>query len=291
MNIIDLTGGYSELVEYSKGYEKRYAKKRWIAAAFSSNFRSTIDIHHPKIDELIDSVPVFLVNKELSNKVVEIPGYNREIRVPNDVKSAQSGVDINQWKESKKDSKITLNQEHQSIGLLGLYEYVDSCDFLPRRIFVWIDKIQKKAEEYVKKQSNCIVDEMANALFDVVLSHERGHALMDVELYGEKPSPKFNYGKDYIYFFIEEAYANAFALATTMKIIKGSQKTFIEDFIKGQPAGYKDGWNVYQNGYYYFSQWMHIKCRENFMNNIDLLVDFWKTKDFSILSSQDNYGN
>ena len=126
---------------------------------------------------------------------------------------------------------------------------------------------------------------MAKALFDVVLSHEQGHALMDVELYGEMPSKQLSNDMKYIYFFIEEAYANAYALKTTMKKLNRSQKKFIEDFIKGQPAGYKDGWTVYQNGCYYFSQWMIIKTEKHFQDKINVLEDFWKNnKDFSILS-------
>ena len=287
MNIIDLTGGYSELVEYSKDYEKRYAKKRWFAAAISSDFRLSLATLHPSIGELIDSVPVFLVDKFLSKKYVDIPDCDMKIYVPDDKKPIPDGTDfdIEKWIDSNNPKKDPI-----IIDILGLYEHDENRVYLPRRIFVWVDKIGDLAKKYVleriKEQPNCYIklDEMANALFDVVLSHERGHALMDVELYGVAPSQFFSYSNDYIYFFIEEAYANAYALTTTMNSLTGKQQDFIKSFVSNQIDGYRKGWDWYEEGCYNYSQWMLLKCETDFNSKKQLLRDFWDTKDFSVLS-------
>lgn len=275
MNIIDLTqGAYPGFVEWCKGYEDRYSNKRWTAAAFSSDFRIMFNNTKPNVDFLMNSVPVFLVDKGISETDVPLPGCHRIIHVPNDKKLVP--VEPN-------------NPQKKTIDILGLYEHDNSRDFLPRRIFVWIDKIGdcplEHIEKCIEKHPKCLfkLDEMAKALFDVVLTHERGHALMDVELYGETPSPQFTYDM-YYYFFIEEAYANAYALTTTMKKFNDSQKKFIKLFVDNQPNGYKDGWKLYEDGCYNYSQWMIIKSKKHFTSKKQLLDVFWKTKDFSVLS-------
>jgi len=260
MNIIDLTqGAVPALVEWSKSYEARYADRQWTAAAFSSDFRIMFNNTKPNVDFLMNSVPVFLVNQRLSETDVPLPGCHRIIHVPNDKKLVPIKPN---------------NPQKETIDILGLYEHDDSRDFLPRRIFIWIDKIQNRAKGN---------DDNAKALFDFVLTHERGHALMDVELYGETPSPQFTYDM-YKYFFIEEAYANAYALTTTMKKFIDSQKKFIEVFVNNQPNGYKDGWKLYEQGCYNYSQWMIIKSNQYYKSKIQLLNNFWTTKDFSVLS-------
>ena len=158
------------------------------------------------------------------------------------------------------------------MDLLGLYVHKN---IKPSHIFIWGDKIRDRANGN---------DKNAEALFDFTLFHEQGHALMDVELYGEKPSKLFSYDKDYIYFFIEEAYANAFALTTTMNSLAGKQQEFIKSFVSNQIDGYRKGWDWYEEGCFNFSQWMIIKTDNHFKNKIQVLVDFWNNKDFSILS-------
>ena len=266
MNIIDLTqGAYPGFVEWCKGYEDRYSNKRWTAAAFSSDFRIMFNNTKPNVDFLMNSVPVFLVGNvdkfgiKLSDTDVPLPGCHKIIHVPKDEKLIP--VELN-------------SPRKKTIGILGLYEHDDSRDFLPRRIFIWIDKIQNLAKG---------IDDDAKALFDVVLSHERGHALMDVGLYGETPSEQFTYDM-YNYFFIEEAYANAYALTTTMKKFNDSQKEFIKIFVNNQPNGYKDGWKLYEDGCYNYSQWMIIKSDKYYKSKKQLLDVFWETKDFSVLS-------
>lgn len=295
MKIINLTNTeYPWLEKSFQEYNDKYSKRPWAAAAFSSDFRFLFN-KRINFDDLINGVPVFLVNEKLSKSYVTIPGYKTKIYVPDDKpdRLVKKGFNINKWKKSKKNPKKEEEKEPEKkskSSILGLYDRCKSCELFPRRIFIWVDKIQKHAKVYarncLKEQPNCLikVDVFANALFNFVLSHEQGHVFMDVELYGETPSPRFSYGNDYIYFFIEEAYANAYALTTTLRKLDQDSKDFIITFVKKQKDGYKKGRDWYEDGCYNYSQWMIIKSAKHFMSKIDLLVEFWKTKEFSVLS-------
>ena len=107
--------------------------------------------------------------------------------------------------------------------MLGVYIYSNERDVIPRRIFIWIDKIQEEADD---------INKNAQALFELVLYHELAHALMDVTLYGVQPAPNFSYAKDKPYRFFEEAYADGIAL----KFMKNCD-SFIEDFVNVNECG------------------------------------------------------
>jgi hypothetical protein len=273
MKIINLTDlKYSWLEDSCREFKVSFSKKPWCAAAFSSDFRSSANTLYPNIDVLIDSVPIFLVNQKLSKKFVEIPGCDLKIYVPDDRPKRVVGTYFvfDEWEENA--LKII---KYARKSVLGLYDHNNKRDFLPSRIFIWIDKIQERAKGN---------DDNAKALFDFVLTHEQGHALMDIELYGEIPSSSFSYSNDYIYLYIEEAYANAYALTTTMKSLDPNQQKFIRSFVKKQRGGYRKGLDWYEEGCYNYSQWMIIKSDKYFVHKKHLLKKFWSTKDFSVLS-------
>ena len=105
---------------------------------------------------------------------------------------------------------------------------------MPRRIFIWIDKIAEIAQEMTNDETDVTdVTDNINALFSFVLYHEFGHAVMDIELYGVKPSQNFSYNKDVPYRYIEEICADSFALRCMEEDnYSKKQQSFIEDFIK-----------------------------------------------------------
>ena len=148
MEIIDLTQGKYDpwLANCYQEYKGIFENKLWAAAVFSSDFRLTLDKPISDIKDLFNGVPVYLVEKSMSMKYVDIPDCDMKIYVPDDKKRIPNGIDFeNDSKNHKKDSLI--------IDILGLYVHKN---IKPSHIFIWVDKIQKKAEEYVKKHSNCI---------------------------------------------------------------------------------------------------------------------------------------
>ncbi|MBQ0087785.1 MAG: hypothetical protein KBT27_00420, partial [Prevotellaceae bacterium] len=116
---------------------------------------------------------------------------------------------------------------------LGVYIYSNNNDVMPRRIFIWIDKIAEIAKEMTTTKGKTDVTDNINALFSFVLYHEFGHAVMDIKLYGVKPSQNFSYNKDVPYRYIEEICADSFALRCMEEDnYSKKQQSFIEDFIK-----------------------------------------------------------
>ena len=108
----------------------------------------------------------------------------------------------------------------------------------------------------------------------LVVFHEIGHALMDVELYGIHPSPHFSYSSDYVYRFIEEAYANGIALSIVYDNLKSQEQDFIKDFVLSQGAGYARGWDL-RDYHLEIDQWLSIKV----LFNYDIacsIIDCWK---------------
>ena len=126
---------------------------------------------------------------------------------------------------------------------------------------------------------------------------------MDVELYGATPSPIFSYSDDYVYRFIEEAFANCIALTFLLWVfleeqinnrrdrdyyhprrdISPSRVQFIKDFVSHQGIGYSNGWDMFERYTIYtyqIEQWMCVKVLFNY-ELACCLRNFWKDKDFS----------
>ena len=248
-------------------------------------------------ESLLSNVPVFLVESSMANEYINVPGCECIIRVPSDktISVANGDFDIDEWVNSKEDScdkpiKERIGRSMSIVDLLGVYVYSDTNDLIPRRIFIWVDKIMEYAENNTNKtnSSKRQVECNAKELFYLVLYHELAHALMDVGLYGKVPAPNFSYANDYPYRFIEEAYANAIALKALLSqnttSLTSSQKAaqqFVEDFVKSQGAGYRKGWDIYEERpfQHLLFQWMYVKLLFNY-DIACLLREFWKYKHF-----------
>lgn len=289
MKIHDLTRGkypeiYSSIDFYSENVEQM--------AHYSSRFQSLFTNNKNDISALLNNIPVFLVDSSMANEYVAVPKCQFSIRVPEDKYSSLVDIedfDIDKWAASKEGglSKNDDPRERTSRGfaitdLLGVYMYTGDFDVIPRRIFIWMDRILDYVENSTKAKSNKKAN--AQALFYLVLYHEMSHALMDVELYGVRPSPKFTYANDYPYRFYEEAYANGLALDILLDksnpiVLSQHQQSFIEQFVENQGPGYSDGWELLGPEITEINQWMGIKVVFNF-EIVLLLKDMWNDRPF-----------
>lgn len=274
MNIHDLTRGkFSQMYQYLTGYE--YETSQFFA--FQRLFSNRVDI-----EQRLDQIPVFLVESSMANEYIAVPGCQCSVQVPEDryVSCTGDEFDIDEWIASKEDGKDDPRRREPKsfnvVDLFGVYIYDHRNQLMPRKIFVWMDKIydyaQNSNNKRAKTSSNC-----ARALFELVLYHEMSHAAMDVELYDMYPAPKFSYS-DYIYRFIEEAYANALALDAVYDGFSGDEQLFIESFVKSQAAGYSHGWDFYKyHGANDIEQWMCMKVLFNY-DVAFVLKEFWEHK-------------
>ena len=279
MKIYDLTRGKYPLI-----YEPKYNYDWGIEymSHLSSEFRSVFAKHNIDVNKLLNNIPIFLVESSMANEYIAVPYCQCSVRVPADKScSSINDFDIDDWvnsKEGDKDDPRERTPKGFTISdLLGVYIYSGERDLIPRRIFIWMDKIAKNNTNTQGKTT-----ENVHALFEMVLYHELAHALMDVELYGVHPAPHFSYANDYPYRFIEEAYANDIALTTLMDNshrLSSAQEKFIENFVKSQGEGYSEGWELYKYHVDNINQWMGLKVLFNY-EFARLLRDWWKDKRF-----------
>lgn len=286
--IFDLTRG-----KYPSIYDNTYIGNEEVARR-----RMFFDEEYDT-ESLLSNVPVFLVESSMANEYINVPGCECIIRVPSDktISVANGDFDIDEWLNSKEGScdkpiKERIGRSMSIVDLLGVYVYSNANDLIPRRIFIWMDKIMEYAENNTNKRNSSKqqVEYNAKELFYLVLYHELAHALMDVGLYGKVPAPNFSYANDYPYRFIEEAYANAIALEALLSqnttFFTSSQKAaqqFVIDFVKNQGAGYREGWDIYEERHSLdglIIQWMYVKLLFNY-DIACLLSEFWKYKHFS----------
>lgn len=258
LKIKDLTNDkYSENIGYDYEYIDKINDLDGIISA--SFFNEEGD----EITKKLCKIPIYFVDRDMSGKEVE--GHICEkIRVPNDnYYSLCRKFDIDEWLKSKdhsNDDKVCDGCATSKSGKhdKGRIEHHDRLAVYvrnigdkkePRQIFIWVDKIVEIAEHNTLNGQN--VEDNAKALCSFVILHELSHALMDLGLYNKADKSNFTYS-DYLYCYIEEAYANAIAL-TCNKGIQGDDKAretlpFIRDFVLSQPEGYRDGWRLYDNG-------------------------------------------
>lgn len=284
----DLTGG-----KYPSIYDNTYIGNEEVARRCMF-FDEVYDT-----ESLLSNIPVFLVESSMANEYINVPGCDCSVRIPCDksVLVTDEDFDIDKWVNSKEGYSDETIKERVDRGLsvfdlLGVYVYSNVNDLIPRRIFIWMDKIMEYAENNTNKRNSSKQQVECNAkeLFYLVLYHELAHALMDVGLYGKVPAPNFSYANDYPYRFIEEAYANGIALEALLSqnttLFTSSQKEaqqFVVDFVKSQGAGYREGWDIYEerhslNGL--IIQWMYVKLLFNY-DIACLLSEFWKYKRFN----------
>lgn len=230
----------------------------------------------------LSDIPIFLVESTMEGVYISVPEEGCSVCVPPDKFCSISGekFDIDEWFRSKEDSVRNPNEPTSIVinDLLGVYIYNSNNRLMPRKIFIWMDKIQKVVDEKTKAGQSRPGN--AGALFDLVLYHELSHGLMDVELYGKVPASGFTYS-DYVYRCIEEAYANAISLKTLENkdsYLLKTAKVFIKDFVQNQGPGYEDGWDLYLNDCVRakeLEQWMYAKVLFNY-DVAREIRNFWK---------------
>ena len=290
MKLFDLTRGKYPNV-YFPTDESYYAERLELMVSYSSEFKSLFAKSSIDVSKLLNNIPVFLVESSMSNRLVAVPGCQCSIRVPADQPVSlgdNEDFNIDEWANSKEDGKDDpcerISKSISIIDLLGVYVYTDEHDIIPRRIFIWMDKIVDVAKQSSIKSE---IAQNARALFYLVLYHEMAHALMDVELYGVHPAPNFSYTNDYPYRFIEEAYANGIALTILIPkdkpTLNSNQQAFIEHFVKSQGNGYSMGWELYNHQVKSINQWMGLKVLFNYEFALQL-KDLWKYKRFHDLT-------
>ena len=271
MKIFDLTRGkYPQLYDgndFTYKYEEAFVRVEYGCDSFQRLFHGAGC--QKDMSSVINSVPIFLVDTSMAHEYVSVPGCQCSVKVPADTYVTTDedveSFDIDEWvnkKEAdrKEDPRERLSKPFVISDLLGVYVSTGNDDVLPRRIFVWMDKINNYKD--------------ASTLFHLVVYHELGHALMDVEMYGILPSPNFTYSNDYVYRFIEEAYANAIALTVVYMQLTPSEQSSIESFVNGQGAGYSEGMNLFRT-LMNVDQWMALKVLFNY-DIAGMLRDCWK---------------
>jgi hypothetical protein len=285
MKIFNLTRGKYPNVYFPQDdlyYVERMEQMSHLSFEFMSVFASSnIDV-----SKLLNDVPVFLVESSMANEYMAVPECHCSVCVPADKSySLIDDFDIDNWANSKEgykdDPRERISKGLSIEDLLGVYIYSGDNDLIPRRVFIWMDKILDYAKKNTKNKGEII--ENARALFDLVLYHEMAHALMDVELYGVHPAPNFSYANDYPYRFIEEAYANGIALTILLNTnsfhVSSAQKSFIEAFVKKQGEGYSEGWELFRYRVDNINQFIGLKVLFNY-EFARLLRDWWKDKRF-----------
>jgi hypothetical protein len=295
VTVKDLTNDkYSENIGYDDEYNDKINDLDGIISA--SFFNEEGD----EITKKLCDIPIYFVDRLQSNTVVD------GVHIPDDEWNEYhcGEFDIDEWLKSKdpsKEGKVSDGDTASKSGkhgkdriehhdLLGVYVSDSGYEEEPRQIFIWVDKIVEIAEHDTNNGLN--VEVKAKALCSFVILHELSHALMDLGLYDKNYKSNFIYS-DYLYCYIEEAYANAIALICN-KGIQGDDKAretlpFIRNFVLSQPEGYRDGWRLYDNGVCLntdrkigeflpeIEQWMYVK----FLFDYDVarhLRDFYHNK-------------
>lgn len=276
MKIFDLTrGSYKDL--YNSKTDKIF--EGYIACMAENsrfNYFSRLFVSSKvKFKSILLDIPVFLVDTSMSGECMPVPQSGLVINVPeNNYVSMEevslSDFNIDAWLSKKeglifKDNKVVEGNEKNSKNeikdLLGVYVSYGNDKLIPRRIFIWMDKIKAAAEGRTITGED--KTENAVSLFHKVFCHEMAHALMDVELCGLKRKEEFTYSNDYIYRIYEEAFANSIALQTLEESGIVISK-FIERFVAGQGQGYSAGWDLYRFRTSGLDQWMAIKVLFNY---------------------------
>ena len=275
LKIHDLTRGKYKDV-YDPSINSTYEKQVNEMSNLSSDFLSVFAKPNIDVNKQLINIPIFLVEKSMANDYIAVPGCQCSVRVPDDKLASfekDGEFDIEEWVESKnpekEDPQEGVSGNINIMDMLGVYIYSNEQDVIPRRIFIWIDKIQEETKKKSKKKDD--INKNAQALFELVLYHELAHALMDVTLYGVQPAPNFSYAKDNPYRFFEEAYADGIAL----KFMKNCD-SFIEDFVN------ECGKLLYEDEHIEkdtISRWMNIKVffDYNIAKILGKLINAWES--------------
>ena len=240
MAIFDLTGGKYPLL----------ITQDLRLAVYNHNGPNAIIQQMIESRERDEYIPVFLVDTAQSNTLVIIPETHVAVKVPEHQRIEMTETNpeeslyrmLRLWELRElpnriKEPESTQGGSHLSIvDFLGVYTS-DNDPIVPRRIFVWVDKI-----------NNCASGDIENAcalLLQVIL-HELTHAFLDVTRIGKEHNSLFTYNHP-AYRFIEEAFANGISLYLCMDSFSVKQQSFIEQFTLNQPIGYSEGLPIFKH--------------------------------------------
>lgn len=311
MQIHDLTKGkyavVSDLISRKQLDDAVVSAFSYLYIIFNRNFlynRYYLGTMTEKQLTLLQEVPVFLVDRTMSGQSIWVPGTEVKIDVPKDtydqdyyIKKDETYDDFFRRLRDYNDDlckerecyPLPLDRDNtlrstEIVDLLGVYVATQDS-LMPKRIFVWVDKVLDCASH---DQDN------AHALLEQVILHEYAHALLDVTLYGFRHTNYISY-QDYLYYYMEEACANAISLTCAFRLWSSKQQKFIENFVKSQPKAYAAGWDLYDarcdtSVTNIFEFWMQTKVYVG-KKEIDILERFWKRIDFRYLhlSEEDLY--
>lgn len=306
MKLYDLTDGHYcdfNKIEYEMHIKQAIKDVRLPYLSYFQ-FLQNDDNYRSNMESLINATPIFIVESSMAKQTISVPRRHFSVLVPEDnYKSQNSIIEFNHDRRRYSEdydygnNNDNYNRGHDIIinDFLGVYIHRDKDEIFPKRIFIWIDKI----EEYAKHnaQSSSYIED-AKLLLDIVFFHEIAHALMDVECYRENYS-SYSYSNIDIFRDIEEALANCFALTITFfkdcfgnvveyqhqKHNLSSAESFIKKFISIQGSGYSDGWELYEQRFFYLfkiDQWMCMKLLFNH-DFSHIISESWKKKGFDIL--------
>ena len=201
----------------------------------------------------LEEIPVFLVEATQSQSVVSIPRSQYAIKVPKDKweevsegnpeKSLDDYLHLRDLQEYWENEKIPEPGTQKRVwrvtvvDRLGVY-LSDNDPIIPKRVFVWVDKICRCANGD---------SDNASALLMQVILHELTHAFMDVSLMSNnRHNTLFTYNHP-AYRFIEEALANGLSLHMCMPLLTAKQQLFLEQFVLHQGIGYSEGVPIFKS--------------------------------------------
>ena len=197
----------------------------------------------------LKEIPIFLVESWQSLSLVPVPGCQCAVCIPPDQGVGFSGAEqdaslysrlrlweLENWGEELHEDAED-NKDKRAITVsdyLGVY-ISDHDALIPKRIFVWVNKIVACANGDI---------ENASALLKQVVLHELAHAFLDVRT-GNIHNAIFTYEHP-AYSFIEESLANGISLHMCMNSFTPKQQSFIDQFIGNQGSEYSEGLQVYR---------------------------------------------
>jgi len=234
MAIFDLTGGKYPLI----------INQSLRTAVYEFKDADTIYQQRIESQERDEMIPIFLVETTQSKTLVTVPETQCAVLVPKDktIQTTETNKEesffnrLRLWElvdlSDRIDATETKNRKVylSVVDFLGVY-ISDSDPFVPKRVFIWVDKINQCANGDV---------ENAYALLLQVIFHELAHSFMDVTRLGKRHNTLFTYNHP-AYRFIEEALANGISLHLSMRCLSAKQQSFLEQFTLSQPVEYSEG--------------------------------------------------
>lgn len=144
LKIFDLTRG-----KYPQMYDGLQMYDLSPMSSFIHSFGGNSDVA-----SRLSDIPIFLVESTMEGEYISVPEEGCSVCVPPDKFCSLSGekFDIDEWFQSKEDSVCKPNEPTSVVinDLLGVYEYDSHSGLMPRKIFIWMDKIRRSLTKRLK---------------------------------------------------------------------------------------------------------------------------------------------